>query len=121
MKYRNQVGKDIKPCTEWGFSAFSSCRDFEGTFQQCRDLCTSRPSGVNKFKGVDGVSDEKVGRIMAIWAYAGVFAGTLALYKYLDVFNKDKTKLLIGYGIVFAGLALGSAVGTWREEQEKEK
>jgi hypothetical protein len=68
---------------------------------------------------VAGVSDEEVGRTMAIWAYAGVFAGTLALYKYLDLFSKDKTKLLIGYGIVFAGLAAGSAIGTMRVEQKK--
>ena len=66
-----------------------------------------------------GVSEEEVGRTMAIYAYAGVFAGTLALYKYFDLFKKDTTKLLIGYGIVFAGLALGSAVGSYRVEQKK--
>ena len=40
-----------------------------------------------------GAYDKEVGRTMAIWAYAGVFAGTLALYKYLDLFDKDKKKL----------------------------
>jgi len=65
-----------------------------------------------------GAYDKEVGRTMAIWAYAGVFAGTLALYKYLDLFDKDKKKLLIGYGIVFAGLALGSAIGAKRVEQK---
>ena len=65
-----------------------------------------------------GAYDSEVGRTMAIWAYAGVFAGTLALYKYLDLFDKDKKKLLIGYGIVFAGLALGSAIGAKRVEQK---
>ena len=68
-----------------------------------------------------GAYDKEVGRTMAIWAYAGVFAGTLALYKYLDLFDKDKKKLLIGYGIVFAGLALGSAIGAKRVEQKHRK
>ncbi len=69
-------------------------------------------------KTATGVYDKEVGRTMAIWAYAGVFAGTLALYKYLDLFDKDKKKLLIGYGIVFAGLALGSMIGSKRVEQK---
>ena len=69
-------------------------------------------------KTATGVYDKEVGRAMAIWAYPGVFAGTLTLYKYLDLFDKDKKKLLIGYGIVFAGLALGSMIGSKRVEQK---
>tara|TARA_B110000902_G_scaffold246980_1_gene302592 strand:+ start:254 stop:463 length:210 start_codon:yes stop_codon:yes gene_type:complete len=64
-------------------------------------------------KNATGVKVD-VGRTMAFWGYLGVFAGTLALYKYLDLFDKDKEKLLIGYGIVFAGLAAGSAIGSYR-------
>lgn len=70
-------------------------------------------------RSASGVSEKEVGRTMAIWAYAGVFAGTLALYKYMDLMGRDKKKLLLGYGIVFAGLALGSAVGSYRVEQKR--
>ena len=34
------------------------------------------------------------------------------------IFDKDKKKLLIGYGIVFAGLAAGSAIGSYRVSQK---
>ena len=71
-----------------------------------------------KMKNATGIYKGDVGRTMAIWAYVGVFAGTLALYKYLDLFDKDKKKLLIGYGIVFAGLAAGSAIGSYRVSQK---
>lgn len=71
-------------------------------------------------RSASGVSEKEVGRTMAIWAYAGVFAGTLALYKYMDLMGRDKKKLLLGYGIVFAGLALGSAVGSYRVEQKRD-
>ena len=74
----------------------------------------------SSMRSASGVSEKEVGRTMAIWAYAGVFAGTLALYKYMDLMGRDKKKLLLGYGIVFAGLALGSAVGSYRVEQKRD-
>mgnify|MGYP003646333323 CR=1 FL=1 len=106
-------------CSDHGWSTLSSCADFVGTFEECRSECTERPnvsqnSNMRKASGVKG----DVGRTMAIWAYVGVFAGTLALYKYLDLFDEDKKKLLIGYGIVFAGLAAGSAIGSYRVSQK---
>ena len=79
----------------------------------------ARSEAEESYSNATGVYGDDVGRTMAIQAYVGVFAGTLALYKYLDLFNKDKKKLLIGYGIVFAGLAAGSMVGSYRVEQKK--
>lgn len=90
---------------------------------ECQSIAKPNPNvaPLGGFRRASGISEEKVGRIMAVWAYAGVFVGTLALYKYLDLLKRDKTKLLVGYGIVFAGLALGSAVGSRRVEKAREK
>ena len=51
-KMRSATGS--RPCTEWGFSAFSSCRDMIGTEQECRDACTERPSGRSKMRSATG-------------------------------------------------------------------
>ena len=88
-----------------------SNRDKSMALSACCDNACEGITPQGGLRNATGVYGDDVGRTMAIWAYVGVFAGTL--------FNKDKKKLLIGYGIVFAGLAAGSMVGSYRVEQKK--
>ena len=84
-------GDNMVSFPQQGLNSCGACR--AKAESMCEQGKANLTSGISRMRSATGISEKEVGRTMAIYAYAGVFAGTLALYKYLDLFKKDKTKL----------------------------
>jgi len=80
-----------KMCSEWGFPPNAGCAKFKGTFQECRNLCTEKPSprkdGKLNFKGQSGKpSKDDLSNLTKFALVVGLLAVGL------NVYNKMKKR-----------------------------